>query len=194
MQFILEYAPLILFFAAYKLTDIYVATAVAIVASVVAIAYTWFSTKKVTAMQWLSLAIIVIFGGATLLLRDETFIKFKPTALYGALALTLLFGKLVMKRDWISVLFKQANVNAPASVWTRLTFLWVVFFGFMAALNAYVATNFSLDTWVNFKVWWAMGIFFVFMIGNVLLLSRYMSDASTETASPASPAESEPRP
>jgi intracellular septation protein len=177
MQFILEYAPIILFFAAYKLKDIYFATGVAIVASILAIAYAWFVTKKVTSMQWLSLGIIVVFGGATLLLHDETFIKWKPSALYAALGLTLLFGKLVMKRDWVGVLFKQANIEAPAAVWTRVTWAWIVFFTFMAALNGYVATNFSLDAWVNFKVWWAMGIFFAFTIGNVLLLARYISDA-----------------
>ena len=90
MQFLLEYAPIILFFVAYKLQDIYFATGVAIVASVIAIVYAWFSTKRVSTMQWLSLGIIVIFGGATLLLHDETFIKWKPSALYGAFGLTLL--------------------------------------------------------------------------------------------------------
>jgi len=176
MQFILEYAPLILFFVAYKLKDIYTATAVAIVASVLAIAYAWFSTRKISTMQWLSLGIITIFGGATLLLHDETFIKWKPSALYGAFGLTLLFGKLVMKRDWIQVAFKQAQVAAPDSVWNVLTWVWIGFFAFMAGLNGYVATNFSLDAWVNFKVWWAMGIFLVFIIANVAVLARYISD------------------
>jgi intracellular septation protein len=197
MQFLLEYAPIILFFVAYKLKDIYFATGVAIVASILAIAYAWLVTKKVTSMQWVSLAIIVIFGGATLLLHDEVFIKWKPTALYAVLGLTLLFGKLVMKKNWIGVLFKQANIEAPAAVWTRVTWAWVVFFAFMAALNAYVATNFSLDAWVNFKVWWAMGIFFVFTIGNVLFLSRYISE--TPAAAAGAPAtdrssDTEPKP
>ncbi len=176
MQIFLEYAPIILFFAAYKLKDIYFATGVAIVASVLAIAYTWFSTKKVSPMQWLSLGIIVVFGGATLLLHDETFIKWKPTALYAAFGVTLLVGKLFFKRDWISVLFKQAQIDAPSNVWNRLTWAWVVFFAFMAALNGYVATHFSLDAWVNFKVWWAMGLFFAFIIANVAVLAKYMQD------------------
>ncbi len=176
MQIFLEYAPIILFFAAYKLKDIYFATGVAIVASVLAIAYTWFSTKKVSPMQWLSLGIIVVFGGATLLLHDETFIKWKPTALYAAFGVTLLVGKLFFKRDWISVLFKQAQIDAPVAVWNRLTWAWVLFFAFMAALNGYVATHFSLDAWVNFKVWWAMGLFFAFIIANVAVLAKYMQD------------------
>lgn len=182
MQFVLEYAPIILFFVAYKLKDIYFATGIAIGASIAAIGYAYFVQKKVSAMQWLSLAIIIVFGGATLLLHDETFIKWKPSALYAALALTLLVGKLFFRRDWIEVLFKQANIVAPAPVWTIITWSWVVFFAAMAALNGYVATYFSLDAWVNFKVWWAMGIFFVFTIANVLYLSRYMQEPdSTQT-------------
>ena len=176
MQFILEYAPIILFFAAYKLKDIYFATGVAIAASVLAIAYAWFSTRKVSTMQWLSLGIIVIFGGATLLLHDETFIKWKPSALYGAFGLTLLFGKLVLGRDWIRVLFQQAQIQAPDAVWGRITWAWIVFFAFMTALNGYVATQYSLDAWVNFKVWWAMGIFFAFTVANVVVLAKYMKE------------------
>ncbi|MGL4232277.1 MAG: inner membrane-spanning protein YciB, partial [Casimicrobium sp.] len=145
-----------------------------------AIAYAYFVQKKVTPIQWVSLAIIVVFGGATLLLHDETFIKWKPSALYGIFALTLLVGKLFFKRDWIGVLFQQANFKAPANVWTTVTYAWVVFFLAMAALNGYIATHFSLDTWVNFKVWWAMGIFLVFTVLNVLFLSKYMADPDQE--------------
>jgi intracellular septation protein len=182
MQFVLEYAPIILFFAAYKLKDIYFATGIAIAASVAAIAYAFFVQKKVTTIQWVSLAIIVVFGGATLLLHDETFIKWKPSALYLVFAVTLLSGKLFAKRDWIRVLFEQANIRAPATVWTKITWIWVAFFTGMAALNAYIATHFGLDTWVNFKVWWAMGIFLAFTIANVLFLSKYMSDEEKKIA------------
>ncbi len=176
MQFLLEYAPIILFFAAYKLKDIYFATGVAIAASILAIAFARFSSRKVTTMQWLSLGIIVVFGGATLLLHDETFIKWKPSALYCAFGLTLLFGKLVLKKDWIQTVFQQAQITAPAPVWNKITWAWIAFFAFMAALNGYVATHFSLDQWVNFKVWWAMGLFLVFTIGNVAILAKYIKD------------------
>jgi intracellular septation protein len=187
MQFALEYAPIILFFAAYKLKDIYFATGIAIAASVAVIAYAYFVQKKVSTIQWVSLAIIVVFGGATLLLHDETFIKWKPSALYGVFAITLLIGKLALKRDWIGVLFQHANFKAPQSVWTKVTWSWIVFFMGMAALNGYIATNFSLDAWVNFKVWWAMGIFLVFTIANVLLLSKYIADPDQEIANAEAP-------
>jgi intracellular septation protein len=186
MQFILEYAPIILFFVAYKLKDIYFATAIAIGASIGAIAYAYFIARKVTAIQWVSLAIIGVFGGATLLLHDETFIKWKPSALYGAFAVALLVGKLFFKRDWIDILFKQADLRAPEHVWTAVTWVWIAFFVGMAALNGYVATAFSLDAWVNFKVWWAMGIFFVFTLANVLVLSKYIAETPS-TADGAKP-------
>jgi intracellular septation protein len=176
MQFLLEYAPIILFFAAYKLKDIYFATGVAIAASVLAIAFAWFSSRKITTMQWLSLGIIVVFGGATLLLHDETFIKWKPSALYSAFGLSLLFGKLVMKKDWIQTVFQQAQITAPSALWNRLTWAWIIFFAFMATLNGYVATHYTLDQWVNFKVWWAMGLFFAFTVANVAVLAKYIKD------------------
>jgi intracellular septation protein len=194
MQFILEYAPIVLFFVAYKLKDIYVATGIAIGASVAVILYGLFVQKKVTAIQWLSLAIIVVFGGATLLLHDEFYIKWKPSALYAAFAFALFVGKVVLGKNWISVLFAQANVQAPARVWTFVTWAWIAFFVGMAALNGYVATNFSLDTWVNFKVWWAMGLFLGFTLANVLLLSKYIVDAAPQSPSKhdASAGRSEP--
>jgi intracellular septation protein len=106
--------------------------------------------------------------------------------------LALVVGKLFFKRDWIDVIFKQAQIEAPSSVWTRITWSWIIFFIGMAALNGYVATYFSLDTWVNFKVWWAMGIFLVFTIANVLLLSKYMQEtaATASDSSAANAAES----
>jgi intracellular septation protein len=190
MQFVLEYAPIILFFVAYKLKDIYFATGIAIGASIAVIAYAFFAQKKVTTMQWVSLGIIVVFGGATLLLHDETYIKWKPSALYGVFAVALLIGKLFLRKDWIGVLFAQANIQAPKHIWTRVTWSWIAFFICMAVLNGYVAMSFSLDTWVNFKVWWAMGIFFVFTIANVLVLSKYIADdeknAAAKTADVAS--------
>ncbi len=173
MQWIIEYAPLILFFLAYKLADIYVATAVAILASLLAIAWSAWSTKKVSTMQWVSLAIIVIFGGATLLLHDETYIKWKPSVLYASFALILLSGRVFFDRDWIELIFRQAQIEAPRRIWIVTTWAWVAFLAGLAGLNLYIAEHYSLDTWVNFKVWWATGLFFVFMLGNVLWLARY---------------------
>ncbi len=121
MQLIADYFPLILFFLAFKWQGIMVATAVAIAASVVQIA--WFKWKgKVSPIHWISLVIIAVFGGATLILQDEVFIKWKPTVLYGAFCAVLAVGKLAFGRDLIAYLLK--DIELPAAIWTRVTWSW----------------------------------------------------------------------
>jgi len=173
MQILADFFPLILFFLAFKLQGIMVATAVAIVASIAQIA--WFKWKrKVSPVHWLSLAIIVVFGGATLILQDELFIKWKPTVLYAAFGLILASGKLIFGRDLIAYVLK--DLTLPRAIWSRVTWSWVLFFAAMGALNWYVAFHFSTDTWVNFKVFGGIGLFVLFSVAEVLLLARYMTE------------------
>src|ERR1700675_1262141 len=173
MQFLADYFPLLLFFAAFKLWDIYVATAVAIAASVAQIAYfRW--RGKVQVVHWLSLAIIATFGGATLLLHDETFIKWKPTVLYWLFAAVLGIGRLVFRRNLISALLK--DLTLPDPVWARVTWGWVAFLVGMGAVNLYVATHYSTAVWVNFKVWGAMVMFFLLAVGTVASFARYLPE------------------
>ena len=174
MQFLADYFPLLLFFAAFKLWDIYVATGVAIVASVAQIAYFRWRRGKVEVVHWLSLAIIAVFGGATLLLHDETFIKWKPTVLYSLFGLTLATGKVIFQRDLLALLLK--DLVLPSAVWTRLTWSWVGFFAAMAVANWYVAFHFSTDTWVNFKVWGGIGLFLLFALAQGIALARHISE------------------
>ena len=173
MQLVADYFPLLLFFIAFKWQGIYVATAVAIVASIAQIAYFRFR-GKVSPIHWVSLAIIVTFGGATLLLQDKTFIMLKPTVLYGAFGLILAVGKLAFRRDLIAMLLK--DLTLPAPVWSAVTWSWVAFFAAMAAANLYVASNFSEDAWVNFKVWGGIGLFLVFALAQGLWLSRHIAE------------------
>lgn len=173
MQLLADYFPLILFFIAFKTHGIMAATAVAIVASIAQIA--WFKWKgRVSVVHWLSLGIIVVFGGATLILQDEVFIKWKPTVLYALFGATLGLGKLVFGRDLIAYLLK--GVTLPAAVWSWVTWSWVAFFAGMAVLNWYVAFNFSTETWVNFKVWGGIGLFMVFALAQGLMLARYVRE------------------
>jgi len=176
MQFLGDYFPLLLFFVAFKVWDIYVATAVAIVASVVQIAYFRWHRGKVEVVHWLSLAIIVTFGGATLLLHDETFIKWKPTVLYWLFGAMLAVGRLVFHRNLIGALLK--DLSLPDPVWARVTWVWVAFLAGMGAVNLYVATHYSTAVWVNFKVWGGMALFFVLAIGTVASVARYLPDRS----------------
>ena len=174
MQLLADYLPLILFFVAFKVAGIYVATAVAIAASVAQIA--WFAWRgKVSTVHWLSLAIIVVFGGATLLLQDETFIKWKPTVLYGLFGAVLAVGKLGFRRDWIAVLLK--DVTLPAHVWSAVTWSWIAFFAAMAVANWYIAFHFSTEAWVNFKVWGGIGLFLAFALAQGVWLARHIAEA-----------------
>jgi intracellular septation protein len=173
MQLLADYFPLILFFLAFKWQGIYFATGVAIAASIAQIA--WFRYRgKVSAVHWMSLAIIAVFGGATLVLQDETFIKWKPTVLYALFGLVLATGKVVFRRDLMAALLK--DITLPAAVWSAVTWSWIGFFTAMAIANWYVAFHFSTDTWVNFKVWGGIGLFLVFAVAQGLWLSRHMPE------------------
>jgi intracellular septation protein len=173
MQFLADYFPLVLFFVAFKLWDIYVATAVAIAASVVQIAYfRW--RGKVQVVHWVSLAIIVVFGGATLLLHDETFIKWKPTVLYWLFGAILAVGRVAFRRNLLAALMK--GMALPDPIWARVTWVWVAFLVGMGVANLYVAQNYPTAIWVNFKVWGAMILFFLLAVGTVASVARYLPE------------------
>jgi intracellular septation protein len=126
-------------------------------------------------MLWASLAIIVVFGGATLALQDETFIKWKPTVLYWLLGVMLGGAALLFRRNLIRSMLSE-QVSLPEPIWNRLNWSWVGFFAFMGALNLYVAYNFSTDLWVNFKVFGGMGLMLAFIIGQAFVLARHVED------------------
>ena len=173
MKFLLDFFPILLFFAAFKLFDIYVATAVAMAATLAQIAWLRFKTGRVEPMQWLSLGVIVLFGGATLWAHDETFIKWKPTVLYALMALALWGAWLLARRNFIRTLM-QAQLRLPDPIWQHLMHAWAGFFSFMAVLNLWVAYQFDTDTWVNFKLFGGMGLMVAFVIAQALYLGRHI--------------------
>jgi len=177
MKFLFDLFPVILFFIAFKFGGIYVATGVAMVASFVQIGWVWFRHRKVDAMLWVSLGIITVFGGLTLILHDETFIKWKPTVLYWSFAVALAGSAVVFKKNMIRVLLTE-QFELPEAVWSRLNWSWVGFFVFMGIVNYVVAfrLGFSDDDWVNFKLFGATGLMFVFVITQGLLLSKYIEE------------------
>ena len=178
MKFLFDLFPVILFFVAYKFADIYVATGVAIAATFMQIGWVHFRHGKVDKMLWVSLGLITIFGGMTLLLHDPTFIKWKPTILYWLFASVLLGSMLLVKKNLIRVMMEK-QVVLPDPVWTRLNLAWVVFFAFMGALNLYVAYHFSEADWVNFKLFGGMGLMLVFVVAQGLVLAKYMEEKET---------------
>lgn len=175
MKLLLDFFPIILFFAAFKVWGIYTATAVAIAATVVQIAYLRFRHGKVEPMQWVSLGVIVLFGGATLLSQNDTFIKWKPTVLYWLMGGALLVGQLAFGKNLLKTLM-GAQMDLPDAAWRAMNWSWTAFFAVMGVINLWVAYHFSTDAWVNFKLFGGIGLMVVFVIGQALFLSRYMKD------------------
>jgi len=179
MKFLFDLFPVFLFFVAFKFFGIYVATAVAMGATFAQIGWVWLRHRKVEKTLWISLGVIVVFGGATLVLRDETFIKWKPTVLYWLFGISLAVGMLVFKKNLIRTMMEK-QVTLPDPIWTRLQASWIVFFVVMGALNLFVAYNFSTDTWVNFKLFGGIGLMLVFVVLQALMLGRYVEDKQSE--------------
>ncbi|HZO04730.1 MAG TPA: septation protein A [Burkholderiales bacterium] len=174
MKFLFDFFPVILFFIAFKVADIYVATGVAIAATFVQVGWLKLRRRRVEPMLWASLAIIALFGGATLVLQDETFIKWKPTVLYWLFGVVLA-GALAFRRNLIRVMLSE-QVQLPDTIWARLNWSWIAFFAFMGALNLYVAYNYSTDHWVNFKLFGGMGLMLLFVLAQALVLSRFIDE------------------
>jgi len=175
MKFLFDIFPVVLFFIAFKFYGIYVATAVAMGATFLQIGWVWLRHRKVDNMLWVSLAVIVVFGGATLLLQDETFIKWKPTVLYWLFAAALAVAALGFRKNLIRAMM-ETQVALPEAVWGKLLASWIAFFALMGALNLIVAYNFTTDDWVNFKLFGGIGLMLVFIVLQALMLARYIED------------------
>lgn len=175
MKFLFDLFPVILFFIVFKVFGIYAATTAAIVATLAQIAWVRHRHGKVDKMLIASGVIIVVFGGATLLLHNEMFIKWKPTVLYWLFALVLACAELFWKKNLIRSVM-QEQITLPESAWKILNHAWATFFAALGILNLYVAFSFSTETWVNFKLFGTMGLMLLFVILQSLYLSKYMTE------------------
>lgn len=177
MKLLADFLPIILFFVAYEVWDIYVATAVAIAASAIQIGWTLLRGRKVEPMQWTTMLVIAVFGGMTLFFRDETFIKWKPTVVYALFAVGLLVARHAMGRNLIRAMMEK-QVRLPEAVWGSLNWVWAGFFACMAVLNILVAYSFSTDLWVQFKLFGTLILTVVFIIAQALWIGRYAEETS----------------
>ncbi|WP_428825107.1 septation protein A [Azonexus sp. IMCC34842] len=200
MKLLFDLFPVILFFIAFKYSEknpelaaswvgsllgsaavdikqapILLATVVVIAATVAQIAWVHFRHGKVDKMLWVSLVLVSFFGGMTLIFQDETFIKWKPTILYWVFAGSMAFGALVLKKNAIKAMLGE-QMTLPEAVWSKVNFSWVAFFIFMGVLNLVIAFNFPTDVWVNFKLFGGMGLLLVFVVGQGMLLSKYVEE------------------
>lgn len=179
MKLLVDFFPIVLFFAAYKLADIYVATLAAIVGAVLQVAYTWLRTRKVETMHLISLVLILVFGGATWFLRDPTFIKWKPTVLNWLFAIVFLGSQFIGRQPVIQRML-SAQIELPAEIWRRLNLAWTAFFIVIGGVNLYVAFHFEESVWVNFKLFGMLGLTVLFVLLQSFYLARYMPDSATE--------------
>jgi len=173
MKLLFDFFPLILFFVAFKAFGIYPATAVVIASSILQVAVFWLKNRRFERMHLISLAMVVVLGSLTLLLRDERFIKWKPTVVNWAFAVAFIGSHFVSGPTLIQRMMGHAVV-LPAPIWTRLSMAWALFFVSLGCVNLYVAFSFPLEVWVNFKVFGLFGLTVLFIVGQGVYLSRHM--------------------
>ena len=184
MKFLFDFFPLVAFLIAFYYPEdreqgIYLAIQVLIIASTIQIIIYWLITRKFEKMHVITLALTVILGGATLLLKDVRFIKWKPTAVNWVFALVFLGSQFIGKKPIIRRMMDHA-ISVPDEIWTKLNIGWVVFFIFSGIANLYVVYNFSTEFWVNFKVYGLLGLTFIFAIAQAMYMSRYIEDIKEE--------------
>lgn len=179
MKFFFEIFPIIIFFFVFKTYGIMAATAAAIVATIAQAGWSWMRNKKIEKMMIINLGVIIILGGATLALQDETFIKWKPTALYWVFASVLILSNMIFKKNLIKAMM-GSKMEMEDLLWNKLNLSWAGFFLFMGCLNLYVAFNFDIDTWVNFKLFGGMGLLLIFALGQAFFLAKHITPQEEE--------------
>jgi len=184
MKILIDFFPILLFFGAYKVYDIYVGTAVLMAATVLQMALIYGIDRKLQAMHKLTLVLILLFGTLTLALHDDRFIKWKPTVLYAAMAIALAVAIWGMRKNFLKLLL-GSQLELPDSVWHRLNVAWVVYSVFMAVSNAYVVLYYSTEAWVTFKLW-GYAFPLAFIIGQGIYIAPHLrsDDAAEKESNP----------
>ncbi|MGR8934434.1 MAG: septation protein A [Gammaproteobacteria bacterium] len=175
MKLLFDFFPIILFFAAFKIYGIFVATAVAIAATLVQVTYSWIKHRKVDTMQWITLFLIVVMGGLTLYFQDEQFIKWKPTVINWLFGTAFLGSQFIGRKPFVERMM-SANMQLPAPVWKRLNLSWALFFFSLGLANLFVIYHFDTETWVNFKLFGMLGLTLAFVILQAVFLSKYIPE------------------
>lgn len=173
MKLLTDFLPILLFYVAYKLEGIYVATAVAMIASLAQVSYFGLVRRRVENVHWVTLGLIILFGGATLLFQDEAFIKWKSSVINWLFGVVFLGSQFVGKMPLIKRVMGQ-TLYLPDPVWNRLNTIWAAFFFIVGGLNWYVLQHFDTDTWADFKMFGTLGLTLVFLVGQGIYLMRYI--------------------
>ncbi len=210
MKFLFDLLPIILFFVSFSWAEkhiasaqaiadkylsvftsgqsvpeqsvpILIATSLAVIASILQIVWLLVRKQKIEATLWISVIVVVVFGGATIYFGSEEFIKWKPTVLYWLFAVILFGASALFKKNLIRTMMEK-KVQLPDQVWGKLNMAWILFFAVMGILNLYVAFwgGFATSTWVSFKLFGGMGLMIAFVIGQSVYLSKYMKEKDKE--------------
>lgn len=189
MKLLLDFFPILLFFIAYKTSGIYVATAVAMLASLIQTGWHWFRHGKAETMHLITLGLLLVFGGMTLIFQDPVFIKWKPTLVNWLFTLAFLLSPFFGGRLLIERMMGHA-IKLPHSIWRNLNLAWSLFFLLLGGLNLFVAYHYDEATWVNFKLFGLMGLTFAFIIGQSFYMARHVKeDDSTLVSAEPNPEE-----
>lgn len=179
MQLLSDFFPLIVFFAAYSVYDLYVATAAIMVAMALQIAYQWLRHRKVNKMLLISGGLVLVFGGITLVLRNPLFIQWKVTVVNWLFAVSFFGSQLFGDKTFTERLMGHA-VQLERSMWRQLNSLWVANFAVLGALNLYVMYHYDEQTWVYFKTWGMIGLSLLMAVGQALWISSRASNEETD--------------
>lgn len=179
MKLFYDLLPILLFFVAYKLYGIFAATTVAIVAVGAQFVITLLKKQKPDLMQLITFAMVALLGGSTLLLQNELYIKWKPTAVYWVLAIAFAGSQWLGEKNLVKRMLDK-SLTLPDKGWGTLNFSWVCFFLIMGFLNLFVVYYYDTDTWVNFKLFGTLGLTLVFVLFQGFLVSRYIPKNSND--------------
>ena len=175
MAFLFDFFPVLLFFLAYKWQGIFFATGVIIVATLAQVAIQWHRTKTVKPIHLVTAVLVFVFGGLTLLIGDEEWIKWKVTVVNWLLAAGFLTSAIIGPRRTAIERLLGAEIQLPSAVWQRLNAMWVAFFIVLGGLNLYVMYRFDTSTWVDFKFYGVIGLTLVFALVQGVYLARHVS-------------------
>jgi intracellular septation protein len=175
MKQLFEFIPLLLFFITYKYYDIYVATGVIIVATIIQVSYTWFRYRQVEIMQWITLGLILVMGGATILLHNEQFIKWKLSIIEWLFGLAFFGSQFIGKKPFVERMMSK-TLTLPAPIWRRLNLMWAAFFTSIGCLNVFVIYHFNTDDWVTFKTFIVPGLMVLFILLQLLFLYKHIPE------------------